>query len=72
MYSFILWFFLFYVLLMMSSFVESPFEYPGDAIPFYFLTGFALGLIRFHMSPKKKSEQQLAAFAPGAEKAYFF
>jgi O-antigen ligase len=69
-YSFVLWFFLFYVLLMMSSFVESPFEYPADAIPFFFLMGFALGLIRWHLSPKNKSEHRLAAFAGNVEKAY--
>lgn len=69
-YSFVLWFFLFYVLLMMSSFVESPFEYPADAIPFFFLMGFALGLMRWHLSPKNNSVQPLAPVATGAEKVY--
>jgi len=62
-YAFILWLFLYYVLFMMTSLVESPFEYPASAIPFYFLIGFALGLIRWHLSPKNKREPQLAAFA---------
>jgi cbb3-type cytochrome oxidase subunit 3 len=48
---------------MMTSLVESPFEYPASAIPFYFLIGFALGLIRWHLSPKNKREVQSAAFA---------
>jgi len=54
---------------MVGSFVESPFEYPAHAIPFYFLMGFALGLIRWHLSPKKKGEQQLATLS-NVEKAY--
>jgi O-antigen ligase len=63
LYTFVLWFFLYYVLFMMTSLVESPFEYPASAIPFYFLIGFALGLIRWHLSPKNKREVQSAAFA---------
>jgi O-antigen ligase len=70
LYAFVLWFFLFYVLFMVGSFVESPFEYPAHAIPFYFLMGFALGLIRWHLSPKNKGEHRLAAFASSVEKAY--
>jgi len=69
-YAFVLWSFLFYVLFMMSSLVESPFEYPADAIPFYFLMGFALGLIRWHLSPKSKGEQRFAALPKPVEKAY--
>jgi len=71
LYSFVLWFFLFYVLFMMSSLVESPFEYPGTAIPFYFFMGFALGLMRWHLSPQNKSVQPLPAFKTGLERAYF-
>jgi hypothetical protein len=70
LYAFVLWSFLFYVLFMLGSFVESPFEYPDHAIPFYFLMGFALGLIRWHLSPKKKREHRLSAFATSVEKAY--
>jgi len=69
LYALVLWFFLFYVLFMVGSFVESPFEYPAHAIPFYFLVGFALGLIRWHLSPKNKGERRLTVFA-NAEKAY--
>jgi O-antigen ligase len=69
LYAFILWFFLFYVVFMVGSFVESPFEYPAHAIPFYFLMGFALGLIRWHLSPKDKGEHRLAALS-SVEKAY--
>jgi O-antigen ligase len=61
--SFVLWFFVFYVLFMMTSLVESPFEYPASAIPFYVLIGFALGLIRWHMSPTNDSEHRSAVFA---------
>lgn len=68
-YAFVLWFFLFYVLFMIGSFVESPFEYPAQAIPFYFFMGFALGLIRWHLFPKNKGEHRMAAFASSVEKA---
>jgi O-antigen ligase len=57
LYAFVLWSFLFYVLFMMSSFVESPFEYPAGAIPFYFLMGFSLGLIRWHLFPQGQRGQ---------------
>ncbi|HUD65764.1 MAG TPA: O-antigen ligase family protein [Candidatus Sulfotelmatobacter sp.] len=69
-YAFVLWSFLLYVLFMMSSFVEGPFEYPATAIPFYFLIGFSLGLIRWHLSPKDKTERSLVAFPSSAETAY--
>jgi len=68
-YMFILWFFLFYVLFMMSSLVESPFEYPAKAIPFYFLMGLALGIMRWHLSPKAKQELRLTPL-PVDERAY--
>ena len=70
MYAFALWFFLFYVIFMIGSFVEGPFEYPSRAIPFYFLMGFSLGLIRWHLSPKNKGEGRLPAIEGSAEKAY--
>ena len=70
MYAFALWFFLFYVVFMIGSLVEGPFEYPSRAIPFYFLMGFALGLIRWHLSPKNKGERRLPAIEGSAEKAY--
>jgi hypothetical protein len=49
--------------------VESPFEYPAHAIPFYFLMGYALGLIRWRLPAKKTGEQRLATFS-NVEKAY--
>jgi O-antigen ligase len=55
----VLWAFLFYVLFMITSFVEAPFEFPSSAVPFYFLMGFALGLIRWHLSGRNESEQRL-------------
>jgi O-antigen ligase len=56
-YAFVLWFFLFYVLFMIASFVEPPFEFPSGAVPFYFFTGYALGLIRWQLSPKSNKHQ---------------
>lgn len=69
-YSYVLWAFLYYVLFMMSSMVESPFEYPGVAIPFYFLIGTALGMIRWQLFRKKAKEPQLISFPDGIEKAH--
>jgi hypothetical protein len=54
-YHFVLWFFLFYVIIMIGSFVEAPFEFPDKAITFYFLIGYALGLIRWHLTPQNTS-----------------
>ena len=70
MYAFVLWFFLYYVLFMVGSFVESPFEYPAHAIPFYFLVGFALGVMRWHMFPKKMREHRLVPVPARVERAY--
>jgi len=44
--AFVLWAFLFYVLFMIGSLVEAPFEFPSGAVPFYFFMGLTLGLIR--------------------------
>jgi len=53
-YAFVLWFFLYYVLFMLVSLVEAPFEFPSSAVPFYFLMGYGLGLIRWQLVPKNK------------------
>jgi O-antigen ligase len=50
-YAFVLWLFLFYVICMIASFVEAQFEFPRTAVPFYFLIGFGLGLIRWQLVP---------------------
>jgi len=49
LYAFVLWLFLFYVLFMIGSLVEGPFEFPSGAVPFYFLMGLALGLMRWQV-----------------------
>jgi O-antigen ligase len=67
--AFALWAFLFYILFMIGSFVEAPFEFPSGAVPFYFLIGFSLGMIRWHMSPKNKSER-IIEFPMTRERAY--
>jgi len=56
-YAFVLWFFLYYVLFMLVSLVEAPFEFPSSAVPFYFLMGYGLGLIRWHLLPKGKERR---------------
>jgi O-antigen ligase len=71
LYAFVLWFFLFYVLFMIVSFAEGPFEFPCRAIPFYFLMGFALGLIRWRLSPQEtKVNADSTPFATSVQKAY--
>jgi len=71
LYAFALWFFLFYVIFMIVSFAEGPFEFPCRAIPFYFLMGVALGLIRWHLSPQEtKVNADSTAFASRVQKAY--
>jgi len=67
MSAFVLWVFLFYVLFMIASLVEAPFEFPSGAVPFYFFMGFALGLMRWQLSGKNKREGMSAAFVKGAE-----
>jgi O-antigen ligase len=73
--SFVLWFFLFYVIFMIGSLVEGPFEFPSSAIPFYFFMGFALGLIQRYLSGKDKNQVEvkvgprLTTLASGVETA---
>ena len=66
----VLWFFLFYVLFMVASLVEAAFEFPSGAIPFYFFMGFALGLMRWHLTEKTNGERRLATLTTSAEKAW--
>jgi O-Antigen ligase len=70
LYAMALWFFLFYVIFMIGSFVEGPFEYPSRAIPFYFLMGSALGMIRWHLRATPKGNSDLPALGNSVEKAY--
>jgi hypothetical protein len=58
-YELVLWIFCFYLSFMISALVEAPLEFPSSAVPFYFLMGLALGLIRWHAIPKDR-EFQLA------------
>ncbi len=64
--AFVLWLFLFYVLFVNVSLVEGPFEFPSGAVPFYFFMGFALGLMRWHLSPKNQRQPQAPAFVNSA------
>ncbi len=54
--DYVLWLFLFYVLVMIDSFVEAPFEFPSMAVIFYFMMGFALSLIRRYF-PDRHSQR---------------
>jgi O-antigen ligase len=61
--SFVLWLLLYYMIVMIDSLVEGPFEFPSGAVPFYFFMGFALGVIRLYFSGKSRSAQPSAALA---------
>jgi O-antigen ligase len=67
-YAFVLWYFLYYILIMITSFVEAPFEFPSGAVPFFFFTGYALGLIRWQLPETAKGNSRWAA-APVADMA---
>jgi O-antigen ligase len=45
-----LWLFIFYILFMLVTSVQPYLEFSYGAIPFYFLTGFALGIMRSPLS----------------------
>jgi len=64
LYSWVLWLFLYYVLFMITSLVEGPFEFPSGAIPFYFFIGFALGLIRWRVPEGRQSMLTMTSRAP--------
>jgi len=68
--AFVLWLFLYYVLFVNVSLVEGPFEFPSGAVPFYFFMGFALGLMRWHLSDKNKRQYRAAAFVTSAEQSH--
>ncbi len=61
--DYILWLFFFYLLVVIDSFVEAPFEFPSMAIPFYFTTGFALGLIRRYLPDSNRREYRSSSFS---------
>jgi O-antigen ligase len=67
--AFVLWLFLFYVLFMISSFVEGLFEFPSGGVPFFFLMGFALGLMRWRLPDKNKSNQRQGPFVSRGQRA---
>jgi hypothetical protein len=67
--AFVLWFFLYYVLFMIGSLVEAAFEFPSGAVPFYFLMGFALGLMRWQLSDKKNGDLRTGTLVSNLEKA---
>ncbi|MFZ0297343.1 MAG: O-antigen ligase family protein [Candidatus Sulfotelmatobacter sp.] len=65
--AFVLWLFLYYVLFMICSLVEAPFEFPSGSVQFYFFMGFALGLMRWNLSDKNKRQHRAAGSANRAE-----
>ncbi len=48
----VLWLFLFYILSMLVTSVQPHLEFSYGAIPFYFLIGFALGIMRWQLGDK--------------------
>jgi O-antigen ligase len=65
----LLWLFTLYVISMISVSVEPGLEFPSGAVPFYFFVGLTLGLIRWQVPQKNKSDRRMAAFVPSVEKA---
>jgi O-antigen ligase len=63
LYELILWIVAVYITVMIAALVEAPFEFPSSAIPFYFFTGLALGLIRWRL-PEQGKEILSARPAP--------
>jgi hypothetical protein len=49
--------------------VEGAFEFPAFAVPFFFFTGFALGLMRWHLRATNRGKNQLSALLNSAAKA---
>jgi O-antigen ligase len=47
-FDLVLWLFVWYVSANIHSLVQPEFEFSSAAIPYYFMVGFALGLIRWH------------------------
>jgi O-antigen ligase len=60
----LVWLFMVYVIFMIQASVEAGFEFPSGAIPFYFFTGLALGLIRYQIPHKRRGQLLQAAFLP--------
>lgn len=63
LYDFMQWLFLWYVLFMIVSWVEGPFEYPTGAVPFYFFAGLTVGLARWQVPDTKDMRSRV--IAPG-------
>jgi O-antigen ligase len=58
LYDFMQWLFLWYVLFMIVSWVEGPFEFPSGAVPFYFFTGLTVGLARWQVPDHVKASSR--------------
>lgn len=63
LYDFMQWLFLWYVLFMIVSWVEGPFEYPSGAVPFYFFTGLTVGLARWQVPDQTRVRSRAIAVA---------
>ncbi len=51
LHELILWLFFYYIIAMFEASVQPGFEFSSGAIPFYFLTGVSLGIIRWQLRP---------------------
>jgi hypothetical protein len=60
LYAVILWLFLLYIILMIDASVTPSLEMSFGSIPFYFLTGFALGVIRYQLKSAPCTNRELA------------
>ena len=66
LFALVMWLFLLYIILMIDMSVQPGLEFSYGAIPFYFLIGFALGVIRFELegAPSKTTSWQAAKKLP--------
>ena len=53
----VLWLFLVYVVFIVEISVEAGLEFPSGAVPFYFLMGLTIGLIRYQFSQRRIAGQ---------------
>jgi O-antigen ligase len=59
--EFALWSFLYYLSFIIVSLVEGPLEQPAIAVPFYFLVGLAVAVIRLRMAEDRRTIPAVSA-----------
>jgi O-antigen ligase len=60
LHELILWLFFYYIIATIQASVQPGFEFSAGAIPFYFLTGVSLGIIRWQVRSPTQARQHIA------------